>query len=536
MGQNGQDGRFDVIIVGTGAGGGTLAHKLAPSGKQILLLERGDWLPREKANWDTHAVFLEGRYRAPEAWYDKDGHEFHAGIHYWVGGNTKMYGAALLRFRKEDFGQIRHHGGISPAWPLSYEDFEPYYTQAEHLFHVHGQHAEDPTEPAASAPYRYPPVSHEPRIQQVHDDLIRHGYHPFHLPVGILLDEENGNPTRTSRCIRCNSFDGFPCLVDAKADAAVICVEPALAYPNVQLLTGAYVQRLETSSSGREVTSVVVRREGREERYSADIVVAACGAVNSSALLLRSAGSNHPSGLANGSGVVGRHYMRHNNAALLALSKEPNPTAFQKTLGINDFYHRADDFDYPLGHIQTLGKSDGEMIKAEAPSWAVWKPEIPLDVMARHAVDFWLTSEDLPDPDNRVTLNSKGDIVLSLTENNQEGQDRLIGKLKHMLSQTGFHDHLLPRSLYLGRRIPIGGTAHQCGTVRFGTDPATSALDTNCRAHEVDNLYVVDGSFFVSSAAVNPALTIIANALRVGDHLLERLQAGAQQAVGGTQA
>jgi choline dehydrogenase-like flavoprotein len=522
--------QFDVIIIGTGAGGGTLAHRLAGSGKSILMLERGGWLPREKANWDTHAVFLEGRYRAPEAWLDKDGNQFHAGIHYWVGGNTKMYGAALLRFRKEDFGEIRHHGGVSPAWPLRYEDFEPYYTQAEHLYCVHGEHGEDPTDPPASQPYRFPAISHEARIQEVHDELARNGFRPFHLPVGAMLDEQNGRPTRFSSCIRCNSFDGFPCLVDAKADAAVVCVEPALRQSNVRLETGAYVERLETSGSGREVTGVVVKRNGAEERYSGDIVVVACGAVNSAALLLRSANQKHPDGLANGSGVVGRHYMRHNNAALLALSKEPNPTAFQKTLGINDFYHHAEDFDYPLGHIQTLGKSDGEMIKAEAPDWAFWKPEMPLDVMARHAVDFWLTSEDLPDPNNRVTLSSDGHIVLNLTENNLEGHKRLMGKLRHILSLTGFHDHLLPRSMYLGRRIPIGGTAHQCGTVRFGTDPQTSALDVNCKAHELDNLYVVDGSFFVSSAAVNPALTIIANALRVGDHLLQRLQVGTTSA------
>ncbi len=520
-----QDNHFDIIIIGTGAGGGTLAYRLAPSGKRILLLERGDWLTREKDNWNSRAVFIENKYRAAETWYDNEGHLFHAGIHYYVGGNTKMYGAALLRLRKEDFDEIKHHGGISPAWPLGYSDFEPYYNEAEHLYHVHGKHGVDPTEPPASAEYLYPPVTHEPAIQQLHDRMKKAGLHPFPLPIGILLDEgEGGLPKHSSRCIRCDTFDGFPCLVQAKADAEVICVGPALQFPNVKLQTRSYVRRLQTSASGREISSVEVERDGALEHYSADIVIIACGAINSAALLLRSANERHPNGLANSSGVVGRHYMRHNNSALMAISKEPNSTRFQKTLGINDFYFGDKEWDYPLGHIQMLGKSDAEMLRGEAPDWAIWKPEFGLDMMARHALDLWLTSEDLPDPENRITLNGDGAIVLHLKETNMEGHRRLIAKLKHMLGKMGCHEHhLLPRTLYLGKQIPIGGTAHQVGTIRFGRDPAASALDVNCKAHDLDNLYVVDGSFFVSSAAVNPALTIMANALRVGDHILERI-------------
>ncbi len=518
---------FDIIIIGTGAGGGTLAHQLAPSGKRILLLERGDYLPREKDNWNSRAVFIENKYRAAEAWYDSGGKPFHAGIHYYVGGNTKVYGAALLRLRKEDFGEIRHYGGVSPAWPIRYEDLETYYTKAEHLYHVHGKHGIDPTEPPASAEYNYPPVTHEPAIQQLSDRMKKAGLHPFHLPVGILLDQfENGKPKNTSRCIRCDTFDGFPCLVHAKADAEVICVEPTLQqYPNVMLRTNSYVKKLETSATGREVKNVIVQHGEDEEQFSADVVVVSCGAINSAALLLRSANDKHPKGLANSSGVVGRHYMRHNNSALMAISKEPNPTVFQKTLGVNDFYFKSKDWEYPLGHIQMLGKSDAAMLSGEAPDWALFKPGFALDTMAHHALDFWLTSEDLPDPENQVTLNSKGEIVLHLKETNMEGHNRLRAKLKNMLGKMGCHEHhLLPRSLYLGKQIPIGGTAHQCGTVRFGRDPKTSALDVNCKAHDLDNLYIVDGSFFVSSGAVNPALTIMANALRVGDHLLERLR------------
>ncbi|HUY31153.1 MAG TPA: GMC family oxidoreductase [Pirellulales bacterium] len=516
---------FDAIIIGTGAGGGTLAYHLAPSGKRILLLERGDYLPRERDNWSSTAVFIDAKYRAKETWLDKNGKTFHPGIQYCVGGDTKVYGAALLRLRKEDFAEIAYKDGISPAWPLSYQDFEPYYTKAEHLYHVHGEHGIDPTEPPASAPYRYPPVSNEPRIQQLHDDLVRLGHHPFPLPLGIQLDEENGKVTHTSPCIRCNRFDGFPCLVHGKADAEVVCVTPALEHDNVQLLTNAYVERLETSPSGREVTKVHVRHDGTSQEYSASVVVVACGAINSAALLLRSANDRHPRGLANRSDVIGRYYMRHNCSAFMAISVSPNPTVFQKTLALNDFYFNSgsDDWPYPLGEIQLLGKTDGEILNGELSGWEGWTPIMAMDALAHHSLDFWLQTEDLPDPHNRVTLDAKGTIKLNLKDTNVEGHQHLVAKLKGMLKAISCHEHLLPRSLYLNHKIPIGGTAHQNGTIRFGRDPKSSALDLNCKAHDLDNLYVVDGSFFVSCGAVNPALTIIANALRVGDHLLERL-------------
>ncbi len=513
----GQQNHYDVIIVGSGAGGGTLAYALAPTGKRILILERGGYLPREKDNWDTRAVFVDSKYKAKETWYDKEGKEFHPGIHYYVGGNTKVYGAALLRFRKEDFGELKHHGGISPAWPLSYDDFEPYYTKAEALYHVHGERGLDPTEPPASEAFPYPPISHEPRIEELFEDLRRIGHSPFYMPLGIMLNEKN---RPASRCIRCDTCDGFPCLVDAKADAQVVSVDPALKHPNVELLTQAYVKRLETDSSGRQVEKVIVERNGSTEELSADVVVVSCGAINSAALLLRSANDPHPNGLANSSDVVGRHYMCHNNSALLAISKRPNPTKFQKTVGLNDFYFRSEDWDFPMGHLQMLGKSNAIMLEGDAPSFA---PGLALDFIAKHAMVFWITSEDLPDPENRVTVNSKGAISLHYRENNLEGHKRIIAKLKGMLGKIGCEEKLLPCTFYLGKKIPLAGTAHQSGTVRFGGDPKTSALDANCKAHDLDNLYVVDSSFFPSSTAVNPGLTIMANALRVADHLRGKL-------------
>jgi choline dehydrogenase-like flavoprotein len=513
---------YDVIIIGTGAGGGTIARHLAPSGKRILLLERGDWLPREPPNWSAHDVFVDNRYVSLDTWYDERGTSFQPQVHYFVGGATKLYGAALYRLRKEDFGELRHHDGISPAWPISYEELEPYYTLAEQHYEVHGARGEDPTEPPASAPYPFPAVSHEPRIQQLADDLTAAGYHPFHAPCGIRLNEAN---MPYSPCIRSATCDGFPCLMHAKSDAEVLGVRPALEHANVTLLTNAKAVKLETSPSGTAVTEVVVEREGAEERYTADIVVAACGAANTAKLLLVSGGDKHANGLANGSDQVGRNYMFHDSVAVLALSREDNPTVFQKTLGLNDFYFGSDDFEYPLGNIQMVGKSQAQMFRGERPAATRLAPEWTLERMARHAIDFWLSTEDLPRPENRVTLEPDGNIKLSYTETNATAKKRLYEQLRSMLGKLDMNPgHLIHRFAYMKNDIPVAGCAHQAGTCRFGNDPATSVLNTDCRAHELDNLYVVDTSVFPSIGAVNPALTAMANSLRVGDHLLERLK------------
>ncbi len=511
---------YDLIIIGTGAGGGTLAVELAPTGKRILLLERGGWLPQEKQNWSAEDVFVEGRYVSPDTWYDKDGKPFQPGVYYHVGGATKMYGAQLYRLRERDFGELRHQDGLSPAWPISYADLEPYYTRAENLYQVHGVRGEDPIDPPASAPYPHPAVSHEPRIQQLHDDLARAGYRPFHAPCGIMLTENN---MPFSTCVRCMDCDGFPCLVHAKSDAEVIAVRPALQFPNVTLLTNARALRLKTNATGTAVTEVEVERDGALESYRGNIVVVSCGASNSARLLLASGSDKHPRGLANGSDQVGRNYMCHNNQVVMAVSKEPNPTRYQKTLGVNDFYFKGPNTDYPLGNISMVGKSQAPMFRGEKHI-AKLAPLFSLEMLAKHAVDFWLCTEDLPRPENRVTLERDGNIRLSYTKTNQVPTKQLREQLESMLGHLGMHPHhLVPRNLYLKNEMEIAAVAHQAGTVRFGADPATSVLDVNCKAHELDNLYVVDTSFFPSIGAVNPGLTAMANALRVGDHLKQRL-------------
>ncbi|HEX5248537.1 MAG TPA: GMC family oxidoreductase [Gaiellales bacterium] len=512
---------YDVIIIGTGAGGGTLARHLAPSGKRVLVLERGDWLPREPQNWLAQDVFVDNRYVSADTWYDGNGKPFQPQIHYFVGGATKLYGAALYRLRSEDFGELKHHDGISPAWPISYDEIEPYYTMAETMYEVHGARGEDPTEPPASAPYPFPAVTHEPRIQALSDDLAKAGYHPFHAPCGVRLNQAD---MPHSACVRCQNCDGFPCAVHGKSDAEVLGMRPALEHPNVTLLTNAMATKIETNDSGTVATEVVVQQNGSSDRYRGDLIVLACGAANTAKLLLTSANDRHPKGLANGSDQVGRNYMFHNSQAVLALSREENPTVFQKTLGLNDFYFGSDDHDYPLGNIQMVGKSQAPMYRGEKPGETRLAPEWTLERVARHAIDFWLSTEDLPRAENRVTVDGDGRVTLRYTPTNDVPKQELYGKLRSMLGHLNMHsDHLLHRFAYMKNEIPVAGVAHQAGTCRCGDEPATSAVNRDCRAHELDNLYVVDTSVFPSIGAVNPALTAMANSLRVGDHLLARM-------------
>ena len=512
---------YDVIIVGTGAGGGTLARHLAPSGKRILLLERGDWLPREPSNWLAQDVFVDNRYVSEDTWYDERGKPFQPQIHYFVGGATKLYGAALYRLREEDFDELIHHDGPSPAWPISYDDLEPYYTLAEQLYEVHGARGEDPTEPPASAPYPLPPVAHEPRIQQLSDDLAAAGYQPFHAPCGIRLNASN---LPYSACVRCANCDGFPCAVHGKSDAEVLGVRPALEHSNVELLTSAHVVKLETVSGGTAVDGVVVERNGELERYGADLVVLACWAANTAKLLLLSATDEHPNGLANGSDQVGRNYMFHNSSAVLALSREENPTIFQKTLGVNDFYFAGNGHEYPLGNIQMVGKSQEPMFRGEKPGETKLAPHWSLDRVAKHAIDFWLSTEDLPRPENRVSVDRDGKLTLAYTATNETPKKELYKQLHSMLGALRMEpEHLFHRFAYMKNDITVAGVAHQAGTCRMGADSETSVVNAECRAHELDNLYLVDTSVFPSIGAVNPALTAMANSLRVGDHLLERM-------------
>ncbi len=490
---------YDIIIIGTGAGGGTMARALASTQARILILERGDFVPQEDQNWDPAAVWKDLRYRTTETWLDGNGGSFLPYMHYCVGGNTKFWGSVLYRFRREDFQALEHVDGTSPAWPIDYDTLAPYYDRAERLYQVRGQHGVDPTDPPRG-PFPHKPVPHAPVMEKIVEDLRRQGLHPAPLPLGLL-----------DSCSLCSTCNSFPCRIHAKSDAETCGITPALERPNVQLWTNALARRLITDSSGRRVESVEVERNGSVQRVGAKLVVVACGAVNSPALLLRSAGPGHPNGLANSSGLVGRRYMAH--LATMMQGFHPfrkNATVFQKTVGINDFYLRGPGVDYPLGQIQAQGRTHGVMAQIVVP----WIPLWAYNAWVARGVDWLVMSEDLPRLDNRVTIEADGRIRLRYEPTNVSAHERLVKEMKRILWRLGFwvtmtHSH------------KSRNTTHQCGTLCFGTDPRASVLDPYCRAHDVPNLFVVDASFFPSSAAVNPALTIAAQALRVADHIVE---------------
>ena len=522
---------FDVIIIGTGAGGGTLLNRLAPSGKKILVLERGPFLPREQDNWSYKGSF---KYYSSEKMFNKDGDAIYPGFSYHVGGNTKVCGAALFRLREKDFEKFQHRDGISPEWPIKYHDWENYYAQAEEFFQVHGKAGEDPTEPWRAKDYPFPPISHEPRIGEVFQTLKARGLKPYPAPMGVRLNEAAMN---ASPCIRCATCDGYPCMVGAKSDVDVLGVRPVMDKSNVTLVTEAKVLRLLTSASGREISGVVAEVKGEPTTFTGDIVVVSCGAVNSAALLLRSANEKHPRGLANNSsGLVGRNLMKHVLGSLIAVTNAKiNPSKFQKTMAINDFYWGEPGYDFPMGNIQLMGKTVIEGLRGYEDKYA----PLTIEEVAKNSIDWWLTTEDLPDAKNQVRVEGDQRIIVDYTENNSEPFDRLTERWKGILKEIGCGCHILPqmnyftpKSGYFQTKMPMHSLGHQVGTCKFGEDPATSVLNLNCRTHDVDNLYVVDGSFFVTSGTVNPTLTIIANALRVGDHLLERLGArGSSSAV-----
>ncbi|OFW14130.1 MAG: dehydrogenase [Acidobacteria bacterium RIFCSPLOWO2_12_FULL_67_14] len=493
--------RFDIVIIGSGAGGGTMAHALADSSARILLLERGEFVPQEDANWDPEAVWRHLRYRVRERWLDRRGREFQPYTHYCVGGNTKFWGSVLYRLRREDFEAIEHVDGTSPAWPIDYETLEPYYERAERLYHVRGEHGVDPTEPPRG-PYPYAPVPHEPAMAAIVQQLRELGLRPSPLPLGLL------NPGDHNGCILCNTCNSFPCKVRAKSDAETCCVGHAAGRPTVTLWTGAYARRLLTDPTGRRVEAVEVERNGSTVRVEAPLVIVSCGAVNSAALLLRSANAKHPGGLANSSGLVGRRYMAH--LATMMQGFHPfrrNATVFQKTVALNDFYLRGPG-GYPLGQIQSQGRTHGVMAQTVAP----WIPLWAYDAWVSRGVDWLVMSEDLPKDDNRVTVGADGRIRLHYEPNNLRTHRRLVREMKSILRRLGFW-------VVVAHSHRERNTTHQCGTLCFGVDPRSSVLDPFCRTHDVENLFVVDASFFPSSAAVNPGLTIVAQALRVADHI-----------------
>lgn len=517
---------FDIIIIGSGAGGATIAHEMASTDKKILILERGEHLPRSARNWDPKHVFVERQYRTDELWLDKHDKPFHPNTHYWVGGNTTFYGAALFRFRPGDFEETVHHGGrVSPAWPVKYAELAPYYQKAERLWKVHGRRGVDPTDARGEPDYDHPPLRHDPTIANLEKHLQSLGWRPAPLPLGIMREDDN---PALSDCIRCATCGGYPCLVRAKSDAKTIALDPIMRRGNITLLTGRKVTALETDATGGTIRRVLADGPEGWEEYYGDIVILAAGAVNTAAILLNSEGRTSQASLANGSDQVGRNYMFHTMSAVVSMTLGKVEADFPKTLYVNDFYWRDPDgsFDYPMGHIQLLEHMEGHVLEGQVKEEGVNEHFFP-DVVANAAVErmlpFLCISEDLPDPDNRVTVVGQ-QIKLAYTHHDVEGHHRLVKKLDWALSRFDDGGHGFTRHHFqVTKMLPLYGTAHMCGTTRMGDDPATSVVDRNCKAHQLDNLYITDASVFVTSTAVNPTLTIVANAMRVADHLKRRL-------------
>ena len=485
-----------VVIVGSGMGGGTLAWGLARRGIEALVLERGEVLPREAQNWSPEAVFVDRRYKPDETWLDDEGAEFHPGVHYVVGGNTKVYGASLPRLRERDFAETIYPSGVSPAWPFTYADLEPYYAQAEALYRVHGVMGEDPSEPWRSSPYPYPALPHEPYVDLVRHRLLDQGLHPSSTSMGIDL-----RPGGT--CVRCQTCDGFPCRVGAKSDAETCALGPALAGGSVRLLTGARIREIELDGSGR-VARLHGELNGEPLVVDGAAFVLSAGAANSAAIMLASRDEDHPDGIANSTGLVGRNYMVHNNTHIAAVDpRRINDVVFQKTLAVNDYYDDLGD-GIPGGTIQFIGKVQGSMMKTHATR----VPRAVLDRMARRSLELLVMTEDTPSIHNRVTVGEDGRIHVSWRRTNYDRHEALLAQAKKVLRKAGY-------SGIFEQRFTIDMNSHMCGTAKAGTDPATSVLDPLCRAHDVRNLWVVDSAFFPSSGAQNPALTIAAQALRV---------------------
>lgn len=493
--------KYGVVIVGSGAGGGTMAYALAETGARILLIERGEVVPQEPENWSAEAVWKFKRYQTTERWIDDRGDAFAPYTHYNVGGNTKFWGSVLYRLRKSDFEATEHMDGTSPAWPFAYETLAPYYDRAEQLYQVHGGPG-DPTEPEGHT-FPYPPIPHAGGMSKIVAGLTRMGLHPSPLPLGVIRPGEAGG------CQLCNTCNSFPCHIHAKSDAEVCCVEPAAKHPNLEIWTGAKAERLLTDPSGKRIEAVMVSRGNELVRVEADRFVISCGAVNSAALLLKSSNDKHPNGLANSSGLVGARYMAH--LATMMQGFHPlraNADVFQKTVAINDFYHQGPHTRFPLGQIQSQGRTHGVMAQIVVPSIPLWA----YDAWVARGVDWLVMSEDLPNVNNRVQVDAEGRIHLHYQPNNTRAHEMLVREMKRIIRKLGFW-------ITISHSHKNKNTTHQCGTLVFGSDPKTSVLDPLCKAHDHDNLYVVDASFFPSSAAVNPALTIIAQALRVADHL-----------------
>lgn len=494
----------DFLIIGSGIGGATLAHSLAPTGADIVILERGDYLTDSPETRDLSAIFKRGYFRSDETWLDAVGDAFSPGNFYNVGGNSKFYGAVMYRYRETDFKARELPEGSTVDWPFGYDELEPWYGKAEELYQIRGEAGVDPSDPPRSSPFPFPAIPYEPQIEDAAKRLRELGLHPSPLPLAIDLEEWLARAK--------TPWDGVPDTHSGKIDAETGPLDQALAYPNVTLITGAHVRRLEADPSGKRISAVHYQHQGAEKSLTAAHVVLAAGAVNSAVLLQRSEHPKQRGGLANSSDAVGRYFMNHNTTAMITYDLRRGwSTIHSKVFGLNDFYLKDDQTGLPLGNVQQLGKISAPVMAANIP---IWMPEPVLQWFCDRAVDWYVMSEDFPSPDSRV-MTKDDSIVLDWRPSNVTGHKLLVERMREIFRKAGYQ-FILTKPF--GNKAP----SHQCGTVRMGLDPKTAPLDPFCRAYDHDNLSVMDASFLPSSAAVNPSLTIAAQALRVGEKLAEK--------------
>ena len=477
---------YDVIIIGSGLGGSSLAWRLSQLGRKVLLVERGDFLkPDRKSEAEPVGKYLYHTVKdrlAPLS---------------YVGGQTKFYGSALYRMRESDFREVEHENGVSPAWPIGYADLEPYYEQAEVLYRVHGSPDGDPSEPPRAGPFPYPPLPHDPFVHKFIQRLERTGTTIAAIPRGI--DYRPGGP-----CVLCSTCDGFYCQLDAKMDAEIAALRPALATGKLQLTTRTDCLRVLTDSDGGKVTGVVLRRAGQEYTIKAAVVTVCAGLPGSAQLLRRSRNASHPEGLGNASGSLGRYLAGHSVGYLFPfVGWGRTPDIHTKTFGINTFYDSAPDWPYPTGVIQIAG---------QMPFWGEASRLIrPIaHLVGTHSLLCFYMTEAPPTREAGVVFEGDEIVGKVAPPNNMKTFARLRRLALDAFNRAGYQVLSRQREPYLW---------HEVGTARSGADPATSVTDPNCQVHGIEGLYVVDASVLPSAGAVNTGLTIIALALKAGDHI-----------------
>jgi choline dehydrogenase-like flavoprotein len=498
------DQHYDVIVIGSGAAGGSLLLPLAAAGRRVLLLERGGPMAPADPQAADVELFRKARYHAAEPWFGPDGDPFAPQTLYALGGNSKIWGGVLERLREREFSGLALQEGPVPAWGIGYDELAPYYERAEALYRVHGRSGVDPTEPPRRADFPHRPRPIEPFLEELRGSLQRQGTHPYDLPL---------------------SWAEAP--PGASGDAQLFGVEPARHAPSVTVRERCQVRRLHVNPGGTAVRGVEAQIDGQLWLFAADQVVLAAGAINTAEILLRSATDRHPHGLANGSDQVGRNLMKPQLSAILQRAAAPTSARYARSLGITDYYWGDKNVSFPLGSIQSGGGVLQDAQFAESPPVLSLVtrllPRAGLRSLASRTITWWAMSAVRPDPENRVTLRGPS-LQIQYVPNNREAHDRLVYRWLDTISRVE-RDPLCtvvtPFPIHPRGESPLPAMGNVCGTCRMGSDPASSVVDLRGRSHQLANLWIADASVFPSCPAVGFGLTVIANALRIGAALLE---------------